>query len=180
MKTVVMALIGLLSFAATLVLSLYLTGNLSTDALQRVFGQAPPAPIEAAPPDPLAPLVQQVKRRENALQQREQELKRRESQVAQREQELAQLQKRLEDLQKQIDDSLADAEKERKVRLETVASTISVMKPDKAAERLEQLPIEDVAEILHLVKPKERGKIVEAMTSDRAGLILRALQERRL
>ncbi|HEX73094.1 MAG TPA: hypothetical protein ENN65_07245 [Candidatus Hydrogenedentes bacterium] len=180
MKTVVLALIGLLSFAATLGVSLFMTGNLSMDAVQRVFGQAPPPPIEAAPPDPLAPLVQQVKRRESALQQREQELKQRESQLAQREQELTQLQKRLEDLQKQIDDSLADAEKERKVRLETVANTVAVMKPDKAAERLEQLPIEDVAEILHLVKPKERGKIVEAMTSDRAGLILRALQERRL
>lgn len=180
MKIVIYGLIGLVSFAATLAVSLLLTGNLSMDAVQRVFGPAPPPAVETGVPDPLAPLVQQIKKRESALQQREQALKQRENQVVQREQELAQMQKRLTDIQKQIDDSLGDAEQERRVRMETVASTISVMKPDKAAERLEEMPIEDAAEILYLVKPKERGKIVEAMKSDRAGLVLRALQERRL
>lgn len=181
MKILLYSLTGLISFTVALVALLALTGNLNKDAFDRLLNKQPPVlATPSKPADSLGPLAQEMKRKEEALKQREQELKQREAQVGQREQELVQLRTQLEAIQKEIGGTLEDSEKDRQVRLETVALTLAEMKPSKAAERLESMPVEEAAEILNLVKPKERGKIVEAMTTEYATRVLRALHERKL
>ena len=187
MKMVLFAVIGLLSFAGALAGGLAMTGNLSGEALSRIVlgpkagetgqreGTESDKPRETE--DPLGPLAQQIKKKENELKDREDQLNQREAQINQRETELAQLQTKLEELQKQIGGSLADADKERQTRIQTVASTIEKMKPLKAAESLQNMPPEDAAAVLSLVKAKERGKVVEAMKPEMATRVLRLLQE---
>ncbi len=179
MKIVVLAMLAILSFAGAFGAALWATGSLSGEAV-KPSGQEGESSAKAASEehgDPLSVLAQQLKKKENDLKERETQLQQREAQLAQREQELTQMQKKLEELQKQVMGGLDDAKKEREARLQTIAITLSSMKPDKAAERLENLPPEDAAAILNLVKPKERGKIVEAMKTEAATRILRILQE---
>ncbi|HPO14032.1 MAG TPA: hypothetical protein PLI09_11345 [Candidatus Hydrogenedentes bacterium] len=179
MKFVVLAMIGVLSFAGAFGAALWATGMLSSEGLKKAgeTQESVQKTAVAEAGDPLSALAQQLKKKENDLKEREAQLQQRDAQVVQREQELVQMQKKLEDLQKQILGGLDDAKKERQTRLETIATTVSAMKPDKAAEQLENLPPEDAAAILNLVKPKERGKIVEAMKTEAATRILRILQE---
>lgn len=182
MKIVIYALAALLAFALTLAGALAVTGNLSGEALARIAGGDPapglPAPGAPAVSDPLSPVAQQLKRREDALLEREARLKTWEAQLIQREGSLESLRKELESLQKQLNTTVAEAEADRKSRLEAVAITIEKMRPERAAERLLGLPTEEAAEILVLVRDKARGKIIEAMDADQATRVLRVMQER--
>ncbi len=179
MKFVLLGVASLLSFVGALVAALAFTGNLNQEALGRLTGsEAPSMAVEPAiPSDELGPLAKQIKRKEEELQKRERLLKEREAQLDQREQGLNLLREDLEDMQKSINKGMEEAGQDRLLRLETVAQTVSEMKPDKAALSMENMPVDDVAQILEYVKPKDRGKIVEAMTPDQATRVLRALQE---
>lgn len=182
MKIILYGLLAVISFVLSLVAALAMTGNLSQASLDKLSGKEPPvveAP-EVKKSDPVGPLVQQLKKKGEALKAQEQELNDRAAQLDKREQELGRMRSELEALQKQIQGSVQEAGEERTARLKSVAITISEMKPDKAAERLGGLPPDDIAEILNQVKPKERGKIVEALEPDLATRVLRALQESKI
>jgi flagellar motility protein MotE (MotC chaperone) len=183
MKILVYGMIAVISFVAALAGALALTGNLSRETLDRLSGKE--APVVAPPPqqtasDPLSPLVQQLKNKEETLRKRELELNERATQIDKRAQELDRLRTEIEGLQKQLQGAVQEADKERTARLQSIAITIAEMKPDKAAERLQGMPPDDIAEILTCMKPKERGKIVEALETSLATRVLRALQERKI
>lgn len=184
MKILVYGMIAAISFVAVLAGLLAATGSLSRETLDRLSGKE--APVVAPPPqqqtlsDPLSPLVQQLKNKEEALKKRELELNERATQIDQRAQELDRLRTEMEGLQKQLQGAVQEADQERTARLQSIAITIAEMKPDKAAERLQGMPPEDIAEILTCMKPKERGKIVEALETSLATRVLRALQERKI
>jgi len=115
--------------------------------------------------------------RESALAQREADLKRRETEFERRNAELLQLQGVIEDRLKEIKGALEQSDAEEQVRRQTAATTLELMDPKKAAERLQGLPAEEAAAILRLVKDKQRAKIVEQVAPDEAVRILRLLQE---
>jgi flagellar motility protein MotE (MotC chaperone) len=182
MKYLIFLLVAVLVFGLTLAGALAMTGNLNGEALARmVSGDTAPdlaAPGAAAPSDPLSPLAQQLKRREDALKEREDRLKTWEAQLLQREGSLEQMRTELEALQKQLNATVDEADAERKSRIEAIAITMEKMRPERAAERLLGLPTEEAAEILALVKDKSRGKIIESMDADQATRVLRMMQER--
>ncbi|HOK89552.1 MAG TPA: hypothetical protein PK379_05965 [Candidatus Hydrogenedentes bacterium] len=191
MKYALIAIVAVGSFVGSLVGAMALTGHLNGESLARLSGakpaeQASPAPAadNPTPADPvrvssLDTLSRQLREKEAALNQREEELKQREAQLATREAELAKLRADLETMQKQLESSLQDADTERQVRLKTIALTVSEMKPDKAAERLEGLDPADIAEILLQVEGKNRGKIMEALSPETAVSVMRQLQGKR-
>ncbi len=178
MKWVVFAIVGVLSFAAWLVVVLAATGNLSSKTLAALTGREEPAVLESAlPVKEVSGLAEQLRNRESTLLGREQDLKRQEAQLIQREQALEAMRKELQDLKKEIDQSLENREAERRARIRTIALSVSNMKPDKAALALDGMEIQDVAEILVQVKEKDRGKILDALNADLATRVLSAIQD---
>lgn len=171
--------LGVLSFALALGVPLAMTGNLSAPKIMAALkGEPALAESEAAvAPDELGDLAARLKKREAALNERERELRQLEAQVKRREEDLEQTRKRLEDLQTQLEGGLEEAAEERTMRIKTVALSISNMKADKAAEALSGMPPDEVAEILLEVRDRDRGKILDAMSPDRATRVLSALQE---
>ncbi|MBI2431652.1 MAG: hypothetical protein HYV26_02145 [Candidatus Hydrogenedentes bacterium] len=180
MKYVLYMVVACISFLGALAGMLAVTGNLSSEALQRV-AKSEEAVTEhkaAGKEDPLGPLAQSLKQKEDTLKKQEQELKERESRVEQREKELNQLRTELEGIRSEINTSLDEADSERQKRLETVANTLAAMDPDKAAGSLSVMPEDEAAAILNLVEIKERGKIMDAMKDQEfTSRVLQALQE---
>ena len=178
MKIIAFGVLGMLSFLGALALGLGATGNLNRDALDRVRGveSALDTPL-AATQDSLSPLAQQLRQKEESLRQRDRQLNEREQQLARREEELAQVRNELEQLRDVIDGSLGEADTERRVRMTTIAITLTNMRPKQAAQQLNGLPVEDVAEILLQVeRPKDRGAIMQELETDLATQVLRYLQ----
>ena len=178
MKFVLYGVGAIGSFILSLIAALLLTGNLSGEALSQLMGRTEEEVVEEkVTVDPLRPLAQELRKKEEALKQREKEIQEHAAQLDQRESELQDLLKRSEELQKQLYTSLDDAEVERKLSIKTVALTVEAMKPTNAAKRLENMLPSEVAEILVQVKDKSRGKIVEEMDTEFATQILRELQD---
>lgn len=184
MKFLLFGIIGLLSFLGTLLGVLALTGNLSSEALQRVSSK--PEPAAAATPatsqDPVGPLAQALKAKEEDLKKRELALKEREGILDQREKDLNKLRTDLEGIRTEVSAAMDAKEEERQMQLQTVAETLEAMRPENAAASLQGMPEKDVADILKLVQTKNRGKIMDAMKGDSgyAAGVLKALQEGRL
>ncbi len=177
MKILLYLILGIVSFVGVILLALALTGNLRQDALMAMIGKKPAETVAVSAPEDVTGLVAQLQAREEALKQKELQLEQREAQIVSREQSLAQMRADLEALQQQVDTSLDEDAAQRKVRLQTVAVTISSMKAKDAAERLRGFPTEEVAEILQLMeKAKDRADILSAMEPKAATDVLRALQ----
>ncbi len=180
MKYALFLLLGLLSFAGALAGALALTGNLNGEALQRLLGSPAAEAVNNASAEnqDVDMLVRQLREKETALARKEQELKERESQLLLREESLKTLRDEVEQMQSRVQGAMEEADAERKVRIESVALTLTEMRPNKAAERLDGMPPEEVAEILALIEAKDRGKIIEAMDAETATRVLRQLQEK--
>lgn len=178
-RVVLLLILGVAAFFGSLAAALAFTGNLNAESIERILRREPPP--AAAPPDPaedpLTPLARQLRAKEAALVKREQELRERESRLEARMRELQQLQGELDAMHQLIAGALDESDTERTVRIQTVATTVAQMKPDRAAEALLGLPDEDAAEILREVRDRDRGKIVDAMDPARAARVLQALQE---
>ncbi|MBP8129600.1 MAG: hypothetical protein KA184_08450 [Candidatus Hydrogenedentes bacterium] len=182
MRVLLYIVIAVLSFLAVLAGAMAATGLLNAASFERLLGRAPeePAPLAqpaASPEDSLSGLARRLNEREEALVQRETDLKRREAEFSQRNAALLQLQTSLEERLKEVKSVLEQSDAEEQLRRKTTATTLELMDPKKAAERLNGLPPEEVAAILRLVKDKQRAKIVEQVTPDEATRILRLLQE---
>lgn len=179
MKYVLMLLLAILSFVGTLAAALLLSGNLNAEGIQRILGNEPEvAEATDTPEDPLGPLARQLKNKEEELKQLETRLKQREAQLNTREQSLQDLSDKLDSLRSELNTDMDSAQEAHAREIETVANTLTEMKPDKAAEALRSFPVEEQAEILlKIEKSKDRGKIVEAMESNDASRVLQAMQE---
>ena len=182
MKIILLAGAGLMSFAIALTAAMALSGNLNRNAMQKLMGAQPQTAGVAVGEQnqDVETLVRLLREKESALNLREQELNERENQLLAREESLQKMRADLEAMQGRVQSVFADADSERQTRLETVAVTLTQMRPNRAAERLEGMPPEDIAEILNLLEPKDRGKIVEALEPELATRVLRRLQEGRL
>lgn len=177
MKMVLYGLVAVASFIVALAGALAFTGNLSKESLLQLIQQQPAMDAQEQPEkELLSPLAQEIKQREAELAQREKALAEKASQLEQREKELEMLRKDVEQIQKNIQSTFADADEDRKVRLETIANTVAEMKSDRAAQALEGMPVGEAAEILAMVDAKDRGKIVEAMKPEFATRVLSELQ----
>lgn len=179
MKYVAMLLLALFFFAGTLAGALALTGNLNGEGMQRIMGNAPEvAEATETKEDPLGPLARQLKNKEDELKKQEERLKQRESQLNTREQSLQELSDKLDALRMELNTNIDEAEMARQQEIETVATTLTEMKADKAAEALSNFPVEEQADILRKIeKSKDRGKILEAMRPEDATRALQAMQD---
>ncbi len=184
MRLLIIIALSILSFIGTLVGMLALTGNLSGDSFKKLtepaktqqsvtVTQTQPVPQD----DSITTLIEQIKKREENLKKREEELNKKEEEIKVKSQELEQMQTKVESIQKELSSKVEQSQQEKSVQMQTIATTISGMKPDKAAERLKTMSPEEIAEILSYVKPKERGKIVEALDAQLATQVLQALQK---
>ena len=180
MKTVALAALFIVSFAAALVTATALTGNLSKEGIARLVKGAPE--VTAAPTEPaddLGPLTRALRAREEELAKREAAVKQREERVSQMEADLGQLRTEILEIQQQIQQAIDGEETNREKRVTEVATSLSAMKPDKAAKALDGWPdIADAADVLRRIKDRDRGKILDAMEPEKAALLLRKLQER--
>jgi len=178
LRIVALILTGLAVFALTLVGVLAATGNLNAESLARLSGAAPQGaaalPPVAASTDSLA---EENRKRKAELDAREKALSAREQQLVQREKDLTALRVQVETVKSEIDGAMKSADEERQTQIETVANTISSMKPEAAAERIEKFSVEDQADILkRITKVKDRAKILEAMSPESAARVMTALQ----
>lgn len=182
MRLLLIIILAIASFVLTLVGVLAITGNLSGESLNKLVAPAS-APQTGTIPRPniqedsIATLIEQIKKKENTLKQKEEELKKREEELKVKSQELQQMQTKIESIQKELGSKIEGDKKEKAVQMQTIAVTLSGMKPDKAAERLKTMNPDEIAEILSYVKPKERGKIVEALDAQLAAQVLQSLQK---
>jgi len=180
MRTVAYVLVAVVSFIATIVAAMGLTGSLSKEGFQRlVKGPAPPAAAAPKREDEVGPLARALTAREEDLTTREAALQSREQQVTQMEADLEQLRTEVLEIQQQVREAIQSEETDRATRLLDVATRLGKMKPVNAAKILENLPVADAAEVLRLIKDKESAKILDALQVDKASELLRALQERK-
>ncbi len=183
MRLLLIIILSILSFIGTIVGMLAVTGNLSAEAMKKMLspssGVAQQSPISRPniQEDTIATLIEQIQKKEALLKQKEEEIKKKEEELKLKAQELQQIQSNIEGIQKELSSKLEGDKKDRAVQMQTIAVTLSGMKPDKAAERLKTMNPDEIAEILSYVKPKERGKIVEALDAQLAAQVLQALQK---
>lgn len=182
MRLFLIVMLAIISFIGTLIGALALTGNLSGDSLSKLVSpvsvpQNVTVPRPNIQEDSIATLIEQIKKKEELLKQKEEEIKKKEEEIKTKTQELQQMQSKIETVQKELSSKLEGDKKEKAVQMQTIAITLSGMKPDKAAERLKTMSPDEIAEILSYVKPKERGKIVEALDAQLAAQVLQALQK---
>jgi len=189
MKALLLFVLGIVGLLLGVVLPLALTGNLNAEAVSRLIGTQKDSPeaaastgsstLNAPPLDASSELAQQLMKKERDLQDKEKQLAEREAKITEREQALQEMLSKLESLQKEIEGGLANADKERELRVKTVALTLAQMKPEKAAASLKNFAPQEAAAVLAQVKDKDRGKILEAMDPETAAGVLRALQEQK-
>lgn len=178
MKIVALVLAGLVVFAGTLAGALAATGNLNAEALGRLMGQQPAAGALPEKVQGTDALAEEGRARLSEIEAREQRVAEKEKQLDQREKDLQALRTQLEALKTQVEGAVSNAAHERQAQMETVANTVTSMKPDAAAERLEKFPVEDQAEIIkRITKVKDRAKILEAMKPETAARVMTFLQQ---
>ncbi len=177
MKFIALLVLAVLAFTGTVVAALAATGNLSQDVLKRLVkgpgvSQAAPAPVDDA-----GPVLEALKRREQALKDREADLARREDILRIQERDIDQMKSEVNEMLTQVKASLETVDEKRDAQLAEVAKSFAAMKARNAAEALQAWPAEDAADILRRVKEKERGKILDEMEPTKASMILRTIQE---
>lgn len=179
MKWLLIALLAFTSFVGTLAGILAASGKLNAETLSVLMGGAPPADDAAHGEAKTVTGTSELR----VLQEKEAEIARREKAVAQKEAELASREQGLEKLrqsiasmQSSLQTEIAAKEAERETKITTAVNTISVMDAERAAQALASFSIEEQAEILkRITKDKDRAAIVEAMTPDQAGRVLKEL-----
>jgi flagellar motility protein MotE (MotC chaperone) len=181
-KLILYILIVLLSFAGTVAICLAVTGNLSMEGIGRIIRPKPAAEeTPEAPREEVDPYLQALQRREEDLKKREASLQTEEAQLKKSKADLEQLRTDVEQIQKQIGEVLKTEDAEQVKRDTDVALSLSKMKPTNASTLIASWEAKEAARVLRLVKDKERGKILDAMTtdkttSDKAAAILLELQ----
>lgn len=185
-KFVILGLIGLLSCVATIVGSLYFTGNLSQEKIKglwdkdaRAASQAKEKAAEESKAPTLGTLAQQLNQRQKDLDDRKAALDEREKQLTQREADLDKTRTDLEALQASINESYGAAADDKKQQMKTIAVTLENMEAEGAAKTLESMPTDEAAEILMSVKEKKRGEILNAMSAETTARILKAIRDSR-
>jgi flagellar motility protein MotE (MotC chaperone) len=182
MKWLLIALLALTSFCGTLAGILAATGKLNAESLGVLMGGAPPAAAEAHGETKAAagaPELRILQEKEAEIARREKLLEQKEAELATREQGLEKLRQSIASMQSSLQSDLAAKEAERETKITTAVSTISVMEAERAAQALASFSIEEQAEILkRIAKDKDRAAIVEAMTPEQAGRVLKELSTR--
>jgi len=177
MKLIVYILIPLLSFAGTVAVCLALTGNLSTAGINKILRTEPPAEqAPAAPAQEVDPYLQALQRRDEELKKREASVQAQEAQVKKAKADLEQLRTDVEQIQKKIGEVLKADDADQTKRVTDVALSLSKMKPTNAGKLVDAWDVKEAAKVLRLVKDKERGKILDSMTPEKAGAVLLELQ----
>ena len=187
LKYLLLGVISLVSFGATIATALVVSGNLNRETLDRLLQRGPQleADAPAAAGGEVGPLAQALREKEQQLEEREASLDAREKEQAAREESLKLLQEELAAQQKAIANSMEDEEVARRARVQSTAISIAEMKADKAAGLLSGggFTPEEAAEILYFeangkatIDKGDQGKILDAMDIDFATQVVRAQQ----
>jgi len=181
MKILILVVVPLFVFGATLLGVLAATGHLNQEAFQRIRGKEVVKEAQdgekKVTADSLGALAEQLKQREASIAAKEKELAENETRLEARKKGLDQQTAELKTLMQQIDGNLAQAEQDRQAKIKAQALSVANMEAESAAKALESLPTQDAAAILLDVKDKQRGEILNTMTPEKAASILKALQE---
>lgn len=160
----------LLVFAAVIAGGLWLTGNLSADALSQMVSPSGETPTPSPTADPMTTLAQELQRQRDDLGKRAADLDERAERVQRMEQELAKMRDDVAELLENLSTLLDGADEEAEARRREVAQTLAEMKPDAAADVLRGMPARDAAKLLLLVQEtKDRAKILDALKQPPAG-----------
>jgi len=160
----------LVVFVAVIAGGLWLTGNLSADALSQMVQPADEAPAPAASADPMTTLAEELQRQREDLAKQAAELDERAERVQRMEQELAKMRDEVEGLLDNLTALRDGADEQAEARRREVAQTLAEMKPDAAADVLRGMPARDAAKLLLLVQEtKDRAKILDALKQPPAG-----------
>lgn len=179
MRLVVYLVVAVVAFAAGMLIPMAIGGNLNMDAINRALGRSEPPATAAPQEDPLGPLAQKLKEREEELEALEAELEERRARLEQRERELDDTLEQIQEIQARLDEQMAKEDAARLERLSKLADMVAAMDPGNAAEDLEAMAPEDAAEVLLLVKDRTAGSILDEMEPRQRALIHQILQSRR-
>jgi flagellar motility protein MotE (MotC chaperone) len=171
-----------LIFVLTLVMLLFLTGNLNREGLAKLRGR------EEAAVAPAQPRISDVEPLLTAIREKEQELQQREAQIGEEEKRLAVMRKELEALRDNLEKILADVntslegvDEAEDQRLTTVAQSVASMEAKNAAQTLtsELFTPDEAAMIIERIDEERiRGNILNEMEPESAALVLQALKDR--
>ncbi len=180
-KLIFYVLLPLVAFAGTVAVCLSLTGNLSKEGIDKILGRAQPAKqTQEAAEGQTDPYLRALQQREEDLKKREAKVQEDDARIKKAQTDLDQLRTEIEDLQKEIGDALKVEDAEQQKRVADVALSLGKMKPVNAAKTLESWDVQESAKVLRLVKDKERGKILDSMTPEKAAAILLELKAAKL
>ncbi len=178
MRFIALVLLAAISFIGAVAGALALTGNLTKENILEIVKPQPKETTAAeTTEDDVGPLSRALQKREAELDKRERELDKQEERLDQRLAELKALREEIAQIRKQIQTALEKQDAERDKRMQDVADSLAEMDPANAAQTIEQWPTEDAAVALRLIKERERGKILDEMDPEKAGLVLRSLQQ---
>ena len=179
MKLIIVMIVALVAFAGALVVAGKATGVL--DALTRenvgklISGKPEEEkPLSQEPRDDVVPLTRALKMREEELNKREESIRQQDAQIKKRQTDLEELQTQIKGIQEQIQQTVSVQDAVRNNRFQDVAMSLSKMKPANAAKILNDWPAEEIGGVLALIKEKDRGKILDAMTPEKAASALQA------
>lgn len=181
LKIIAYVLVPVVAFAATLVVCLALSGNLSKEGIQKlVSSPTAETSAETAPANEIDPLVKALQTREEDLNKRETQVREDEERVKKEQADLEALRTELQALQVKIGAAVKTEDAAQEKRIEDVALSLAKMKPKNAADTLSAWTVDDAAAVLRKVKDKDRGKILNEMTPEKASAVLLELQSPRL
>jgi len=183
MKALITAIVFVMTFVATVLLLLFLTGNLNRESLARLRGggeETAPVPV-AEEADETSALLTTLREKEVQLAEREAAVQEEEKRLALLRKELESLRDSLETMQKKVNESMDSADEAINTRMETVARSLASMEAKNAAQTLtsEMFTPDEAAMILQRIEEdRKRGEILNEMPPDEAAVVLQALKKR--
>jgi len=166
----------LLVFLGTVVAALGVTGNLSGEALSKIFGGGPPAVVDPALGDDLDQLARMVRDREKALDEERASVDEDRKRVEQAKREMEELMVKLGQTMRDVAVTGEKADADYQERLQSVADTIASMNKKSAAQALAEYTPERAAEILSKLDEDARATILSGMDPGKVAPILEELR----
>lgn len=179
MRILIVLVLVVVVFFATILVPLAMSGNLNAEAMNRLLGREEVSAVAEPEEDPLGPFARKLRERELSLKAREQDIEDRALRLGLRERELDDTLDQLRQIQEQIAQEMAGEDAARTKRLGKMAKMLAAMDARKAAQDLEALSPEDAAEVLLLVKDRTAGSILDEMEHRKRVMVHQILQARR-
>ena len=170
MRILLYAVIALVVFCGMVAVTLHFKGALNKEALMSLKSSflardedAGQGADTAGQVGPLLPLATALTEKEQQLAQWEQEIAEERKRLEQEETRFDEIRKEVEALLKQMQTEADSLDAEEEQRLSDLAKTYAGMRPEGAAQILQQMPVDDAVRILMRTPTRNRARIVEKM-----------------